>query len=1488
MIKSFSLKLVLGISICLLNIASLYSQHYISGSTTANVGETKIYTIKNSNGTNFFPFEPYYYSWYVSKGVFTANSSTSYSGYDIPIVNVNWTTPGSTILSVDFHDDLYNNYYYYNLSITIAGTLPDDPGNPNSNGNVCSPSLTRSGTPPSGVTWYWQGKDANGTNTNKGSGTTYVPNEGTGTYYIRARTSTGIWSAGSGSVEVISVTAPLWYTDTDNDGLGDPASTPISSCTKPSGRVSNNFDQCPTQAGTLNNNGCSGSGDVGSTDKNYVHTVIPLIPVTTVTQITNNNDKIEAVAYFDGLGRGIQSVSIRTGGQGQDIKTPMLYDEFGRQAVTYLPHAVTTSSVSTYTSNTTLITGLNSYYVSKYGTQLNSSTPNPYSEQRFDASPLGRVLESGTPGKDWQINPTSDSDHTTKYDYNTNASNEVFKIDYPGTGLSLSLANYYPQGELLKNTVKNENWVTADGKLNTKDIFTDKSGKKIAEYSYVLEGSVKTLKTYYVYDDPGNMVYVLTPKLFTILGSGTTISTTHVNNLAFQYVYDTYNRQIEQKVPGKKQWEYMVYDQLDRPILTQDKELKDQGKWLFTKYDALGRPVYSGLFSSTLTRSALQSAADSYINGNTTNPANKESRTTTASSIGGVSMNYSNNAYPYTGLEVLSVNYYDNYSFTDSDKPATPTTILTQTVTTRTQGLPTAMWSKTLGASTWTKSYTYYDEKGSAIYVYEKNHLGGYTDSKTKLDFRGKVESTTTIHKRLSSSSAITITDRFEYDHAERTTAHYQIVNSNPEQRIAKMTYDELGILTKKEIGGTGGVAFQTLDYTYNIQGSLSKVNDVDNMGTDLFAYELNYQTGEGTNFNAPQYNGNISQVVWMSKQNNLKKTYYYDYDDLNRLVKGRYGDGTSLTSNWLKFEESISGYDHNGNITGVTRKGLSAGTLIDNLTYTYDTGNGNQLMKIADAATTDGFKNGTNTGDDYDYDENGNLIKDLNKNISLIEYNHLDLVTRVTFTDGKKIEFTYDASGNKLQMKYINGASTTTTDYLGGFQYVNNILEFFPTPEGYVELNGSAYTHIYTLRDHLGNTRVSFKNTSGSNVILSSTDYYPMGMTHYGEYVLNSDYNYKYQNKEQLLANGYNMYDFGSRMYDASVGRWFNTDPQNQFTSPYLAMGNNWPMMQDPDGELAWFIPIIIGAVMNVGINAAQGNIQNFWDGLGYAAVGAAAGAIGGGLSTAISSAIGGTGFGAGFSAAFSGSAGLSGSGLTAASSSFFTGAAIGGGSGLGTGFVSGVGNGLIGGSNIGDALGQGLREGAIGGLGGGLIGGVLGGINAVKDGRRFFDGALVHEKVLIDNQIPYVAQRGDMNCGPANCEAISMSRGGNITQESIRGNLGGNPNTNPLGDIDVMNEFSNQSKIRFRALGTNLSPRQALPLMSSGYDVSYNIKMSGTNIGHAVTVNRITERTVTKISGKMIYRLLTDVMNPAVGQYVRVSERTLLNAYNTFLIFP
>ncbi|MBP6023911.1 T9SS type B sorting domain-containing protein [Ferruginibacter sp.] len=87
-------------------------------------------------------------------------------------------------------------------------TTPANPANPTSNSPQCnSVTLTRTGTPPSGIIWYWQ-TTATGTNTSN-SGATYVVNT-SGTYYLRAYNTAngGCWSTGSGSHTVSVIVCP--------------------------------------------------------------------------------------------------------------------------------------------------------------------------------------------------------------------------------------------------------------------------------------------------------------------------------------------------------------------------------------------------------------------------------------------------------------------------------------------------------------------------------------------------------------------------------------------------------------------------------------------------------------------------------------------------------------------------------------------------------------------------------------------------------------------------------------------------------------------------------------------------------------------------------------------------------------------------------------------------------------------------------------------------------------------------------------------------------------------------------------------------------------------------------------------------------------------------------------------------------------------------------------------------------------------------------
>jgi len=244
-------------------------------------------------------------------------------------------------------------------------------------------------------------------------------------------------------------------------------------------------------------------------------------------------------------------------------------------------------------------------------------------------------------------------------------------------------------------------------------------------------------------------------------------------------------------------------------------------------------------------------------------------------------------------------------------------------------------------------------------------------------------------------------------------------------------------------------------------------------------------------------------------------------------------------------------------------------------------------------------------------------------------------------------------------------------------------------------------------------------------------------------------------------------------------------------------------------------------------------------------------------------------------------------------ATSSFVSGAAIGGGAGFSGGFASGFGNGLLEGKNFGQSLWSGAKSGLIGGASGAVIGGLWSGFNAMKDGRRFFDGATIKETILAEHNIPVVGQVGDNNCLPASAEAIDSSFGGNMTQQDIRNlqGLGGDPNLVPLEDVKVWSAYGNKSghfvtgEIPYP---TASSPSNVLSNMQNGNRAAINLQLKG-DIGHSVVMQRVVQQTVTKVNGSVSQKLLYYVMNPANGGSItRISSRSIVNAYNIFYIRP
>lgn len=947
-------------------------------------------------------------------------------------------------------------------------------------------------------------------------------------------------------------------------------------------------------------------------NENYTYTKVYLS--------ADGSKKAESVQYFDDLGRPKQSVQVKATPLGQDLVVPVVYDPLGRQTKSLLPVPMPTANLGIQNASENSV---NTYY----------GVANAYSQQKLEASPLARPLEVAHPGTEWAMG----SGHTQKIDYALNKNGDQVK-KYTVTNSwqsatavsSLPAVSFYNEKVLTKNTA------------------TDEDGNKTIEFKNGLGQTVLVRKvitatenadTYYIYNNYGHLVYVTSPKVELLISTGgNTVTQQILDDLCYQYKYDNKGRLVEKKLPGKG-WEYMVYDKQNRLVLSQDAALRTTTNtfnakgWMFTKYDQFGRVLYTGFFSNTGSRAAMQTA----INNMTANSGNNEVRSTTPITQNGMDVYYTKNAFPTGSMTIMSVSYYDTYP-SYSFNPSFPTDIFGKSVLTdqstanvSTRTLPVMTLVKNIEDHGWTKSYVYYDNQARAIGSYSINHLGGYTRTESDLDFAGVPLQVKSYHKRLNSDTEKIITQTFTYDHQNRLLTHKHKIDNNTEEILTQNDYNELSQLRSKKVGGTVlGSGLQTVDYLYNIRGWMTQINDPQNLGNDLFGYEIRYNDRkgletpdalDGTLQVKPKFNGNIAEVDWRTstQENEPLKRYGYVYDGLNRLTAGFYQKtGTEASKEYFEKIE----YDLNGNITRLKRSEgiLQNGTAIqvDNLKYDYM---GNKLIKISDEQQNPSGYPYLTTPNVIEYDNNqingnGNMTKHLDKGISSIQYNYLNLPTQIT-QNAELTQNVYRADGAKVKKLF----GDIETNYLDGFQYKstkpseglagggfvivdpNEIavmkLRIIPTSEGYFDALTNQYIYNYT--DHLGNVRLSYSDTNKDGIIqprqynmltctggtgpfdppmcidnwkpgeiVEVNNYYPFGLMHNYTATTQNAYQYKYNGKE-LQETG--MYDYGARFYMPDIGRWGVTDPMAEATSdlsPYHYANNNPVMFNDPTGMVS------------------------------------------------------------------------------------------------------------------------------------------------------------------------------------------------------------------------------------------------------------------------------------------------------------------------------
>lgn len=192
-------------------------------------------------------------------------------------------------------------------------------------------------------------------------------------------------------------------------------------------------------------------------------------------------------------------------------------------------------------------------------------------------------------------------------------------------------------------------------------------------------------------------------------------------------------------------------------------------------------------------------------------------------------------------------------------------------------------------------------------------------------------------------------------------------------------------------------------------------------------------------------------------------------------------------------------------------------------------------------------------------------MTKDLNKNISSIQYNLLNLPSKITYQDGRMINYVYSATGTKLSVTYTNGGTTTNNQYCGNMLYENGTLKQILIDGGYITFNGSTPQYHFYLKDHLGNNRVVLNAGGGIEQV---NHYYSFGGL-MGESTNGDIQRYKYNGKELDRMNGLDWYDYGARHMDGI--RFTTIDPMAEKyygISPYVYCKDNPIKFIDIKGE--------------------------------------------------------------------------------------------------------------------------------------------------------------------------------------------------------------------------------------------------------------------------------------------------------------------------------
>jgi RHS repeat-associated protein len=601
------------------------------------------------------------------------------------------------------------------------------------------------------------------------------------------------------------------------------------------------------------------------------------------------------------------------------------------------------------------------------------------------------------------------------------------------------------------------------------------------------------------------------------------------DGLAFQYRYDKRKRLVRKKIPGAD-WIYMVYDNRDRLVLTQDgnQRISTPQEWTFTKYDAQDRPIMTGIFKEDNPSAPLeypqgqmymqQRVDDFYVAAASNTDEWFETR--------GLAVHgYTNQSFPKIADETAyyTITYYDDYvfkgllndpafDFDPAQLPATSEHVSQEsTFNSSIKGYVAGTKTKILTENTWLWCVQYYDQKYRKIQAIAQHHKGGRNVTTNVFDFSGQYlrsKTTTTTQEK-----SVSVTKIFSYDHAGRLINSWHQVDDlttpaddNSVVHLSENKFNEVGELITQKIHSTDGEKFQQhVDYRYNIRGWLTHINDAglenaDEGPKDYFGIEYGYNAGLQVGTFDPRFDGTISASKWSA---NLgapvsaaisQRAYIYTYDALGRLASADQAWKGITWTNTKSFAESVK-YDLNGNVTHLKRTG-DKGLVIDDLLYRYGPGKTNQIASITDYGMHDaGLLDGHYSGTDYEYDASGNIVKDANKGIRTFSYSsYLNMQQEITKENGETVRNVYDANGFKItQETFANGASTPSSrmDFIGQLSFKDGELSTVQHSFGKVVISEDTEVpeYQYQIKDNVDNVRLTFTSKQKTEEFIATME---------------------------------------------------------------------------------------------------------------------------------------------------------------------------------------------------------------------------------------------------------------------------------------------------------------------------------------------------------------------------------------------------------------